>query len=64
MPELPEVETVRRSLAPFLMGVSIRLSLSEKRDSGRRLPPTLQRCLTGRTIAQTWPSRQISLPAS
>jgi formamidopyrimidine-DNA glycosylase len=41
MPELPEVETVRRSLAPFL-GASIVLSPSANRDSDARLLPISQ----------------------
>jgi formamidopyrimidine-DNA glycosylase len=52
MPELPEVETVRRSLAPFLTGVSIRTVTVREPRLRRTLAPDFANVLTGRTIAR------------
>jgi len=52
MPELPEVETVRRSLAPFLAGVSIRTVTVREPRLRRTLAADFAKMLTGRTIAQ------------
>ena len=50
MPELPEVETVRRSLEPFLVGQTvIQVEVREPRLR-RPLPVEFARTLTGRTI--------------
>jgi len=50
MPELPEVETVRRSLEPFLVGQTVvQVEVREPRLR-RPLPTTFARTLTGRTI--------------
>ncbi|MHB8255588.1 MAG: bifunctional DNA-formamidopyrimidine glycosylase/DNA-(apurinic or apyrimidinic site) lyase [Acidiferrobacter sp.] len=52
MPELPEVETTRRGLAPFLCGA--RITALVVRDPRLRWPiaPALAHILPGRTIAQ------------
>jgi formamidopyrimidine-DNA glycosylase len=52
MPELPEVETVRRSLAPFLVGVSIRSVTVREPRLRQTLTADFAKVLTGRTIAQ------------
>jgi len=50
MPELPEVETVRRSLEPFLVGQTVvQVEIREPRLR-RPLAPGFARTLTGRTI--------------
>jgi formamidopyrimidine-DNA glycosylase len=52
MPELPEVETVRRSLEPFLAGVLIRAVAVREPRLRRPLAANFAVLLTGRTIAQ------------
>jgi formamidopyrimidine-DNA glycosylase len=50
MPELPEVETVRRSLEPFLVGQTV-LEVEVREPRLRRtLAPEFARMLTGRTV--------------
>ena len=52
MPELPEVETIRRSLAPFVEGRAVeRLEVLDARWSRPLLPSELERAVEGRTIA-------------
>lgn len=50
MPELPEVETVRRGLAPVLEGAVIARACAYRPDLRFPLPPDLARQLTGRQI--------------
>jgi formamidopyrimidine-DNA glycosylase len=52
MPELPEVETVRRSLEPFLAGALIRAVAVREPRLRRPLAADFAALLTGRTIAQ------------
>lgn len=52
MPELPEVETVRRSLAPFLVGASIRTVTIREPRLRQTLAANFAQLLTGRTITQ------------
>lgn len=52
MPELPEVETIARQLAPRLLGRRIRKAHLRKTDVLRRVSkPRLLRTLTGNTVA-------------
>jgi formamidopyrimidine-DNA glycosylase len=50
MPELPEVETVRRGLAPVLEGVRLSRVLARRPDLRFPLPPDFVQRLTGATI--------------
>jgi formamidopyrimidine-DNA glycosylase len=50
MPELPEVETVRRSLVPFLEGALIEKVTLNRRDLRAPFPRGFARALEGRTI--------------
>ncbi|MBX3597805.1 MAG: bifunctional DNA-formamidopyrimidine glycosylase/DNA-(apurinic or apyrimidinic site) lyase [Rhizobiaceae bacterium] len=50
MPELPEVETVRRGLAPAMEGARISAVTTRRADLRFPLPLDLARSLTGRTI--------------
>lgn len=50
MPELPEVETVRRGLAPVLEGVRLSRVLVRRPDLRFPLPPDFVQRLTGATI--------------
>lgn len=50
MPELPEVETVRRGLAPHLVGHRIAAAEVRRPDLRRPLPPDLGQVLTGATV--------------
>jgi formamidopyrimidine-DNA glycosylase len=50
MPELPEVETVRRGLAPVLEGVRLSSVLARRPDLRFPLPPDFVQRLTGATI--------------
>ncbi len=50
MPELPEVETVRRGLAPVLEGRRIRLATQRRLDLRYPLPERFAERLTGRRI--------------
>ncbi|MBM4415483.1 MAG: bifunctional DNA-formamidopyrimidine glycosylase/DNA-(apurinic or apyrimidinic site) lyase [Chloroflexi bacterium] len=53
MPELPEVETIRRDLAPLLVGrtiVATRIHASAERLAVTHTPRALERTLTGRRI--------------
>ena len=52
MPELPEVETVRRSLEPFLKGVAIRTVAIREPRLRRPVADNFAELLTGRTIAK------------
>ncbi len=50
MPELPEVETVRRGLAPVMEGATIDAVALRRPDLRFPFPPDFARRLTGRTI--------------
>jgi len=50
MPELPEVETVRRGLLPILPGRRIAGVLVARRDLRRAVPQDLGQCVTGRRV--------------
>ena len=50
MPELPEVETVRRGLAPVLEGAVLAKVTAFRPDLRFPLPPGLATRMTGRTI--------------
>ncbi len=50
MPELPEVETVRRGLAPYLTGTTITNVIVRRRDLRIALPANFEQSLKGRTI--------------
>ena len=50
MPELPEVETVRRTLEPVLEGRTVTAVEVRRRDLRRRLVPDFESRLTGRRI--------------
>jgi formamidopyrimidine-DNA glycosylase len=52
MPELPEVETVRRGLALKMTGRKIVRAELRRQDLRRPFPPMLARTLTGATIGQ------------
>ena len=53
MPELPEVETVRRGLAPLLVGRRIAGVKVRRRDLRRLIVPDFARRLEGGRVAQT-----------
>lgn len=50
MPELPEVETVRRAIAPVLEGKVLDRVVVRRRDLRRPVPPGLERRLSGRRV--------------
>ena len=50
MPELPEVETVRRGLLPRLLGRRLVSVVAHRPDLRIPIPPDLSRRLTGRTV--------------
>ena len=51
MPELPEVETIRRQLAPLVQGSTLtRIEISDPRWSRPLAPAEVERALTGRRI--------------
>lgn len=50
MPELPEVETVRRGLEPVLVGAAIRRAEQRRPDLRRPFPENFSARLTGRTV--------------
>lgn len=50
MPELPEVETVRRGIEPYVVGRSIRQVCVHERRLRWPVPAELPKCLKGRTI--------------
>ena len=50
MPELPEVETVRRGLEPVLVGATIRRAEQRRADLRRPFPENFGARLTGRTV--------------
>ena len=52
MPELPEVETVRRDLAPVYVGHRLERLAVTGRRTVRRHPPDLLGVLEGRTLSQ------------
>jgi formamidopyrimidine-DNA glycosylase len=52
MPELPEVETVRRGLEPFIAGATFRAVLPRRPDLRLPLPPDFSRALTGHRIEE------------
>lgn len=51
MPELPEVETVRRGLEPHLAGKTIKHVLLRRRDLRVPLPDKLEHILKGKTLS-------------
>ncbi len=51
MPELPEVETVRRGLAPYLTGARIAAVTLNRADLRFAFPPELKKRLEGETVA-------------
>ena len=50
MPELPEVETIRRSLAPALVGRTINRVDVRRRDLRTPVPESFERSVVGRSI--------------
>jgi formamidopyrimidine-DNA glycosylase len=50
MPELPEVETVRRGLAPVMLGARIDKVVLRRADIRFPFPPSFEKRLTGRRI--------------
>lgn len=52
MPELPEVETVRRGLVPWLEGERLHAVTARRPDLRFPLPPRFAERLTGRTVAR------------
>ncbi len=52
MPELPEVETVRRGLAPVLTGRRLTRVTVRRPDLRHPLPPDLAACLTGGRVVR------------
>jgi formamidopyrimidine-DNA glycosylase len=51
MPELPEVETTRRGLAPLLVGQRIRAAIVRNRALRQPVPRALPRLLAGATVS-------------
>ncbi len=54
MPELPEVETVRRGLAPVMEGAVIRRAQVNRPDLRWPFPPDMAARLTGQRILRLW----------
>lgn len=54
MPELPEVETVRRGLQPAMEGRVIRAARINRPDLRRPFPPHLAERLTGARVERLW----------
>src|SRR5690606_6615684 len=52
MPELPEVETVRRGLAPWLTGATIETVTLNRKDLRFPFPAGLKAALEGRQVVQ------------
>ena len=52
MPELPEVETARRAIAPFLEGKVLGEVTIRRRDLRRPVPPALEERATGRRVTE------------
>ena len=52
MPELPEVETVRRTIGPLIVGRQITRVEVRRRDLRRRVRPGFEAALVGRTIVR------------
>jgi formamidopyrimidine-DNA glycosylase len=50
MPELPEVETIRRTLGPLVVGRTVVAVDVRRRDLRRKLAPAFESSLIGRTI--------------
>jgi len=50
MPELPEVETIRRTLCPLVVGRKVVFVDVRRRDLRRTIPPGFESALVGRTI--------------
>ena len=50
MPELPEVETTRRGISPFLLGQRIQALTLHSRKLRWPIPPSLPRLLAGQRI--------------
>ena len=57
MPELPEVETVRRGLAPVMEGTVIARAEVNRPDLRRPFPPAMAERLTGRRVLALRPLR-------
>jgi formamidopyrimidine-DNA glycosylase len=53
MPELPEIETIRRSLDPLVVGRRIEHVRARRRDLRSPLPPDFEEALGGRRITGT-----------
>ena len=60
MPELPEVETVRRGLRPRMEGARIDAVEARRPDLRFPLPDGFAERLTGATDRAAWPAREIS----
>ncbi|HTO41931.1 MAG TPA: bifunctional DNA-formamidopyrimidine glycosylase/DNA-(apurinic or apyrimidinic site) lyase [Rhizomicrobium sp.] len=54
MPELPEVETVRRGLEPVMAGFRFTKVVTRRADLRRPFPPNFAQRLTGRKIMRLW----------
>jgi len=55
MPELPEVETIRRQLAPLIEGRRVeRMEILDPRWSRPLAPAVLSEALVGRRIERLW----------
>ena len=59
MPELPEVETVRRGLAPVLVGARIEEVEMRRADIRFPFPPRFRERLTGKRIEDVAPAGQV-----
>ncbi len=57
MPELPEVETVKRGLAPAMEGARVARLELRRRDLRFPFPDALADRVSGRTIIGAWPPR-------
>ena len=63
MPELPEVETVRQGLDPFLRGHRFVKVEQRRKDLRFPLPDRFAERLTGRTVRAARSAREIHPPA-
>ena len=60
MPELPEVETVRRGLAPVMLGARIDKVVLRRADIRFPFPASFERRLTGRRIVDmSWRAKYL-----
>ena len=65
MPELPEVETVKRGLSPFLAGRKIVSVKKTRPDLRWPIPASLEHVLTGASdikIRKTWEVYPLAYP--